>query len=215
MDQPWMYIVLLGLVLVVYAKIIPKAPGGAARDSGGMVGEMEEAMDHFAAELEEQNQALIAMFAETKKENEMQYVRLASRVEALEKQNAALQQELSRVSFAQEQHKEEHRGGVSFAAAPPPQVPASAPPAGGQMILPQDPASALHPLELQALQPDGGEAAPEPPPAPKNIKDRYEELFRLYEQGKSTDAIAKKLGLNKGEIHLILQLAKQEEKTHA
>ncbi|WP_426447053.1 hypothetical protein ACP26L_24030 [Paenibacillus sp. S-38] len=222
MNQPWMYIVLLGLVLVVYAKIIPKSPGGEAREGGGMVTEMEEAMDHFAAELDEQNQALIAMFAETKKENELHYVRLVSRVEALEKQNASLQQELSRLSFVQEQHK--GQGPVMIAASqapsPAPQVhtaashaPAETQPSGAELLLQQDPSAALHPLELQALQPD--EEEPVPVPGPKNIRERYEELFRMYEQGKSTDAIAKKLGLNKGEIHLILQLAKQEEKTHA
>ncbi|MCZ8520027.1 MULTISPECIES: hypothetical protein [Paenibacillus] len=207
MDQPWMYMVLLGLVLLVYARMIPKSSGGAPKEGSIMnVNEMEEAMDHFAAELDEQNQALIAMFAETKKENELHHVRLSSRVEALEKQNAQLQQEVSRLAFAQEQM----RG--SFPAEP---ASAAVLPRGAELhAAGGDPAAALDPLELQALVPDEVEE-PAPLPAPKNIKERYEELFRLYEQGKSTDAIAKKLGLNKGEIHLILQLAKQEEKTHA
>ncbi|GMK48074.1 DUF6115 domain-containing protein [Paenibacillus glycanilyticus] len=46
------------------------------------------------------------------------------------------------------------------------------------------------------------------------IQLRYPDLFDLYNQGKSIEAIAKKLGMNKGEVQLILQLAKQEEKAY-
>ena len=44
------------------------------------------------------------------------------------------------------------------------------------------------------------------------IKERYAELFRMHEQGKSIEAIARKEGLNKGEVQLILQLSRQEER---
>lgn len=47
------------------------------------------------------------------------------------------------------------------------------------------------------------------------IHARYSELFLLYEQGKSIEMIAKKLGMNKGEVQLIIQLAKQEVAAHA
>ncbi len=46
------------------------------------------------------------------------------------------------------------------------------------------------------------------------IQLRYPDLFDLYNQGKSIEAIAKKLSMNKGEVQLILQLAKQEEKAY-
>lgn len=45
-----------------------------------------------------------------------------------------------------------------------------------------------------------------------NIRERYAELFRMHEQGKSIEAIARKEGLNKGEVQLILQLSRQEER---
>jgi hypothetical protein len=48
-----------------------------------------------------------------------------------------------------------------------------------------------------------------------NIRYRYMELFALEKQGKSIDHIAKKLGMNKGEVMLIIQLAKQEDRTRA
>jgi len=44
-----------------------------------------------------------------------------------------------------------------------------------------------------------------------SIKTRYPKLFELDEQGKSIDSIAKLTGLQRGEVQLILQLAKQEE----
>ncbi|CAM3938972.1 hypothetical protein L1N85_01135 [Paenibacillus alkaliterrae] len=47
------------------------------------------------------------------------------------------------------------------------------------------------------------------------IHARYSELFLLYDQGKSIESISKKLGMNKGEVQLIIQLAKQEAAAHA
>jgi hypothetical protein len=44
-----------------------------------------------------------------------------------------------------------------------------------------------------------------------SIKDRYTELFRLHDEGKSMDAISKQTGIQLGEVQLILQLAEREE----
>lgn len=41
------------------------------------------------------------------------------------------------------------------------------------------------------------------------LQERYQELFNLYAKGKSVPYIAKKTGMNHGEIELILQLSKQ------
>ncbi len=57
-----------------------------------------------------------------------------------------------------------------------------------------------------------------PAPAPEpaiTIQSRYAELFKLYDQGKSIEMISKKLGMNKGEVQLIMQLAKQEAAANA
>lgn len=45
----------------------------------------------------------------------------------------------------------------------------------------------------------------------ESIKDRYSEVFHLYDEGKSVDAIAKQTGIQRGEVQLILQLAEREE----
>ncbi|NMO96186.1 hypothetical protein [Paenibacillus lemnae] len=43
------------------------------------------------------------------------------------------------------------------------------------------------------------------------IKDRYGPLFEMHQEGKSIDMIAKSTGMQRGEVQLIIQLAKQEE----
>jgi hypothetical protein len=44
-----------------------------------------------------------------------------------------------------------------------------------------------------------------------NLEQRYKEVFEWVKKGKSVPYIAKKTGMNHGEIELILQLAKQGE----
>jgi hypothetical protein len=54
--------------------------------------------------------------------------------------------------------------------------------------------------------------AVEEQPEPRvSIRTRYPGLFELYDSGKSIDTVSRKLGMNKGEVQLIIQLAKQEE----
>lgn len=195
MEQPWIYIVLAGLVLIVYARISPKKQEAAGREKK-MLSEMEQTIEHFAAELEEQNQALIEMFAETKKEYELHHAKLALRLEQLEKQNDLLQQRVGELSSREP--------GSRSASVPQPEAGVSSGPSGHEEAA-RGQASALY-------------LAAEPEPAPAslmNVKERYSELFQLYSQGKSTDVIAKKLGMNKGEINLIVQLAEREEQSNA
>jgi len=59
------------------------------------------------------------------------------------------------------------------------------------------------------------EEQPQPAAPSSAIHTRYANLLEQYEQGKSIEAIAKKMGMNKGEVQLILQLAKQEEAARA
>lgn len=54
-------------------------------------------------------------------------------------------------------------------------------------------------------------AAEEEPEPISSIKNRYTELFEMHKSGKSIDMIAKAVGMQRGEVQLIIQLAKQEE----
>ncbi|GCL71391.1 MULTISPECIES: hypothetical protein [Paenibacillus] len=201
MNQPWIYIVLVGLVLIVYARMVPRSSGnqGSKSQSGSMLSEMEETMDHFAAELDEQNKALIQMVAETKKEYELHSAKLVYRIETLEKQGSQLQQEISRIGYVCEQLQARLSDQTRSDAGNSGETAGSVEPE-------------RHAEAANAASPP--EPVTQEPPAVSfvsDMKERYSELFALYQQGKSTDYIAKKLGKNKGEINLILQLAKQEE----
>ncbi|MFS1513173.1 hypothetical protein VQL36_12140 [Chengkuizengella sp. SCS-71B] len=47
------------------------------------------------------------------------------------------------------------------------------------------------------------------------INERYNELMKLHQDGKSVQYISNKTGINKGEVQLIINLAKQEGKSRA
>ncbi|SDC87123.1 hypothetical protein SAMN02799630_01571 [Paenibacillus sp. UNCCL117] len=215
MNQPWVYVVLFGLVLIVYARLLPREPK-PGKDNPGMIKEVESAMDHFAVELEEQNKAIVQLFTDTKKDYETHSAMLSGRVELLEKQNRQLQSELSRVGFVTEQIQKLQTGPPGT----PPEV-RIAP--DGQRRLAEAPEvdfvrqGAANPLPAPE-PPEDAAGKPEPDgeraPAPMSIRNRYAELFLLHDHGKSIESIAKKLGMNKGEVALILQLAKQEEKAN-
>lgn len=197
MDKPWVYIVLLGLLFIVYARLLPRPQAGGKAGDKGVLSEMEETMEHFAAELEEQNQALIQMFADTKKDYELHSAKLFARVEQLERQNDQLQQHVGKLSLEQQQAAarllDSQKAFLNQAAALQPEAAArtEAPTPAAEM-----PESLPKPVSLM------------------NVKERYGDLFQLYDQGKSTDFIARKLGMNKGEINLILQLAKREAQSN-
>lgn len=46
-----------------------------------------------------------------------------------------------------------------------------------------------------------------------NLRERYEQVFALYDQNLSITDIAKQTGINEGEIKLIVKLADKEEET--
>ncbi|WP_091169756.1 hypothetical protein [Paenibacillus sp. 1_12] len=186
MDQPWVYIVLFGLVFIIYAKIIPKASTTKGQ-ANPTLHEIEEAMEHFTAELDDQNKALVQLLAETKRDYEVQTAKLTSRLEIVERQSTLTNQELSKLGFAYDELQKK----------------AAYPPEKKEMI------------ELQKTTVEDTVADVVDPPVAMNLKTRYVELFTLFEQGKSVEHIAKKLNMNKGEVNLIFQLAKQEEKLNA
>ncbi|NOU93404.1 hypothetical protein GC093_09260 [Paenibacillus sp. LMG 31456] len=192
MDQPWVYIVLFGLVFIVYAKIMPKSNTSKGQQNP-TINEIEETMEHFTAELDEQNKALIQLLAETKRDYELQSARLTSRIEMLEKQSGQVGQDIMKLGVVTEDLQKQ--------ISQPREMP---------LAVPLEPNSASVEVAAAII-----EDVPETASTPMNIKVRYSELFDMYDQGKAIDHIAKKLGMNKGEVNLIIQLAKQEERLNA
>jgi DNA-binding NarL/FixJ family response regulator len=161
-----MYIVLLGLVCIVISFFAPRS---ASSDKVNMVKEIENTMEHFVNEIEEENEQLLQSVAQIKNEHELQMSRLNAKIDQMEKQNYDLSQEIKSIVLSKFQQ---------------------------QPLLVQQPDMVIPEKTI---------------PAAMQMKQRYSELFQLHEQGKSVEYIAKKLGLNKGEVQLIIQLAKQEE----
>ncbi|MFI2857010.1 hypothetical protein ACH6EH_07690 [Paenibacillus sp. JSM ZJ436] len=80
-----------------------------------------------------------------------------------------------------------------------------------EMIMVREQLAGHEALFLQLQQQLAKEEAPPEPALDPTIKDRYSELFAMYQSGKSIDRIAKDTGMQKGEVQLIIQLAKREE----
>lgn len=188
--QPILYVILLGLVMIVYARFIPKDQTTASSANATVVQEIEDTIEHFAAEMDEQNQAMLDLFSKTKQDYEVELAKLAGRLETLERQKHELSKELTTLHVTQQ-----------------------------QALTPAEMLSALNtpnhgistPLDVIEVTPDP--LAEEQLYAGLSMKSRYSELFTLHDQGKSVEAIAKKLNMNKGEVSLILQLSRQEERT--
>jgi uncharacterized membrane-anchored protein YhcB (DUF1043 family) len=201
---PWMYVVLLGLVCLAYAQLLPRQEKTVP--SGDMIKELEQSMELFASDMEEQNETLLQLFSDTKREYEAHLAKLSARLEQLEKQNHQLVQELIRPK-----HPQPEPGPLMM---PEPDRSEPAPALGSGAASESAAAKAEPDVEEQAEAGDRKSAWPtQRQPLLMNVRERYAELFRLYGQKKSVEYIAKKLGMNKGEVQLIIQLARQEEKT--
>jgi hypothetical protein len=179
----WHYVVLLGLVLLLYARWLPKSKSSAAQ--APVIKEIEETMEQFSAELDEENRKLMQLVAAMKKDQDLHAAKLQGRIEALEQQNANVTRQLEQL--------------LKSGSAPSVHAETGQRDAGGEDA---DRASAeTANSDVREPEPSGG----------IRVRARYPDVFRLYDQGKSAEYIAKKLNMNKGEIMLIIQLAKQEE----
>jgi hypothetical protein len=198
LNDPWVVVVIIGIICVIASWLV-KEP----KSSLSVTKEMEDALDLVAANLEEENRQLLATIAQTKQASDRRYDTLEHKTAQLEKRVEELSAELRNVIMLQLQKEAaEHPGrkaadsyekGSAVAALPPQHMQHAA-------LLPQEPEQT--PSQEKEKESTG-------------LRQRYGELFQLHQQGKSIEQIAKKLGLNKGETALILQLAKQEEEGRA
>jgi hypothetical protein len=200
--EPWLYIVLLGLVLVVYAKFVPKREQPSKQTN--VIKEIEDTMEQFSAELEEENRQFLGLVSDMKKEHDIHTAKLQGRIEALEQQNRAVNDQLSLLIRAEQKRRDEPPS-LKEEGLRQPILSASRSIVQEMVVLndaERDKLSSSLPADSHSNQPERG---------PMNIRERYANVFHLYDQGKSTEYIAKKLEMNKGEVMLIIQLAKQED----
>ncbi|ANY69647.1 hypothetical protein BBD42_26540 [Paenibacillus sp. BIHB 4019] len=178
----WQYIVLLGAVVVVFGLLLPRRKQPAAAQA---VNNMEVSLEQFMENMEQDNRELTALIVQSQEEARAKAQRSEERLAELERKYSAMEQLF-------EQQK------------------ASAVPVQAAQVMPVKVDVPLTPVPA-ALQEEPEELEEPAPPVKQSIQERYADLFALHQQGKSIEAIAKKMNMNKGEVQLILQLAKQEE----
>lgn len=202
--EPWLIVVLLGLVLVVYAGLAPRRGGASTKTK--VIKEIEDTMEQFSAELEEENRQLLEKVAEMKRDHEAHTSKLQGRIEALEQQNRAVGDQVALLVRAENERAFRKESAVSEAGAHRPKtaVLANNAPLFPEVSLAEEDARRMNAPMLTPASPPSSERGR------VNIRERYAAVFSLYDQGKSTEYIARKLEMNKGEVMLIIQLAKQE-----
>ncbi|WP_053375746.1 DUF6115 domain-containing protein [Paenibacillus sp. FJAT-27812] len=186
--QPYLqYIVLLGAVVIVGAFVMPRKKQDHSLPSQSMQN-METALEQFMENMEKDNEELVQLVRDAQQETKVDAERQEQRIAELERKCEQLAEQLQMARSA--------TATITLQTASP------------------------QPLSIDAGKSEAAFAKlPEPveeeAPRANTIHSRYAELFSLYEQGKSIEMISKKLGMNKGEVQLIIQLAKQEEAAHA
>lgn len=191
--SPWIIIVILGACAIAYAFIMPRKDK-VQQPSHQLVQEMESTLEHYMTEIEQDNDALIQRVAELKGEATAADHRMQSQLQELQQRLDQLEQQKVKTT---ELSTAENITGQRAEGLQAQSLMDSVRAETNQQI-----ASAS---ELQDnLQQEKDQKR-------ESIKDRYTELFRLHDEGKSMDAISRQTGIQLGEVQLILQLAEREE----
>lgn len=202
--DPWFYIVLLGAAALVYALLLPgrKAPQPS---SPGGASELEATLEQFMTEIEKENEELIDLIAGMKQD-------FAAKQLAQQEQIVELRKRLVEVEQNALQYKSRQDALELQLSAAPPRLAETASEPKSEISAAGTPAARLPEVAVVQAEPAATvETVPEEATRTESVRDRYPELFHLYEQGKSMDTIAKSVGIQRGEVQLILQLAKREE----
>ncbi|MFS0869691.1 DUF6115 domain-containing protein [Paenibacillus xylanilyticus] len=187
--SPWVIIVILGACAIAYAFIMPKK--NKPQEPGHqLVQEMESTLEHYMAEIESDNDALIQRVAEMKGEAAAADQRMQMQLEELQKRLNELEKSKAAETIQVPPASADNLNGLQ-----------------AQALV----ASVRADTAKQGSESESPQLVQEPVNERESIKDRYSELFHLYDEGKSVDAIAKQIGIQRGEVQLILQLAEREE----
>ncbi|WP_411346135.1 hypothetical protein ACE3MZ_09190 [Paenibacillus sp. WLX1005] len=198
----WVYIVLLGALAVVYGMVLPRKNKSQPEETvaTATVEKVEDTLEHYMTEIEKENEEIIDLVSKIKQESTAKQIALQEQVSEMRQRLMELEQ---RAATAAVQPVPTAVPVVPAAIPAPPQEMSGLNRQGEELIK-----SAARMMQEQQQAP----IEPELPPQ-ERIQDRYPELFKLHDNGKSVDTIAKTVGLQRGEVLLILQLAKQEEQS--
>lgn len=191
--SPWIIIVILGACAIAYALIMPRKDK-VQQPSNQLVQEMESTLEHYMTEIEQDNDALIQRVAELKGEATAADQRMQSQLQQLQQRLDQLEQQKAKTTELN-----------------PAEIIMSQRSEGLQAQSLKDSVVAEMNQQMASASEQQGNPEQEEDPKRESIKDRYTELFRLHDEGKSMDAISRQTGIQLGEVQLILQLAEREE----
>ncbi|WP_145329794.1 hypothetical protein [Paenibacillus xylanexedens] len=191
--SPWIIIVILGACAIAYAFIMPRKDK-VQQPSHQLVQEMESTLEHYMTEIEQDNDALIQRVAELKGEATAADHRMQSQLKELQQRLDQLEQQKGKTNelTTAENITVQRSEGLQARSL-------------------MDSVRAETNQEVVSASELQDNPAQEEEQKRESIKDRYTELFRLHDEGKSMDAISRQTGIQLGEVQLILQLAEREE----
>jgi hypothetical protein len=185
--SPWLAVVLLGVALTGYAWMMPKT-SGKGKETAFV---SEAAYDQLLEDLETENRELVDVVAKFKREQDETVDKLGRRIVDLEHQMIKWLEQ-SPAAGTSSDLKASNTETISIAAITP--------------ELSRETAEITSPNTAAVI---------EEKVLPKStIRGRYPELLDLHDKGRSIEQIAKAMGINKGEVQLILQLVRREEQQH-
>lgn len=198
--DPWFYIVLIGIAAVIYSFLLPGRNTTAAGTKNNVAIELETTLEQYMAEIEKENKELIDLVTQMKQD-------FTTKQLVVQEQVSELRGRMVEVEHST--HQSESRLGILETGSR--NLTESA--VTTHLSTQEDKLiNRLAEIEVAAEVTPVISDIPDPAPEVKEtIHDRYAELFAMYESGRSIDMIAKSIGMQRGEVQLILQLAKREE----
>lgn len=191
--EPWMYILLLGAAIAVIGMLRPKVvPEGGTTE---LRRNMEDTLEHYMRELEEENEKLITVIERMKKESDLRDDALKRRMDKLERNWSSFEE---RLASAKENDRGESREQEQQAAPESLSMPRAA---SEEAIIGTNEAG-----RFAETYPDDLSETPAAVP----LRSRYPELFALLDQGCSEEEAAQRLSMPRGEVQLIIHLEQQE-----
>lgn len=200
--SPWLSIVLLGVAITGYAWMMPRT-NNRTKETEFV---SEAAYSQLLEDLENENRELVDAVAKFKREQDETVDKLSRRIVDMEHQ--------------MRKWSEQTPPAVAISDSKPPILEAPSIPADDIYVssTAMETAKNLSSTYMETASKTAADIAVEEKDIeipPITIRGRYPELLEMHDKGRSVEQIAKALGMNKGEVQLILQLARREEQQHA
>lgn len=235
LGEPWLLIVLAGAAIAGWGLLLPRTERASPLADGSF--------ERLLEDLEAENRELLEAVAKLKKEQDETLERLGNRIRELERDMDAWRERARAAETAAQASpadvppdltaessapEAQPAGPISPPAAKPAAPAGPSPQANGATAVRQAPVVTVKgpaggtvaagddvtgDAAGNATGDGAGDAAGAP--AAATIRGRYAELLDMYDRGRSIEQIARALNMNKGEVQLILQLAKREEAARA